>query len=450
MKNTKKHKNQKEWSIFQRHMSFILFLFAITQSLAQDDWGNKIMTNKDIYIVNQNNTDRKSGFRIQGPNSSWIMYKKGQDLKFNYISNTNKDYYGIERFRISKEGAVWGYFGRFLVSVSAGNDGYDGHGFLWNNNPNYMIHKGNSDEYHFGDVTGYAIKTNVPDDVAGRGWVWGSRHKTPIAALTTDGNFKIAKSFSADENVDVGGHMDVGQYILLNNLNFRGGEESGIRFYDDDEFKIHMGNSDQFHYGDVTNYSIKTNTSNYNGQGWTWGVKDSIPIAALSNQGNLQIKKDFTAEGDVYARHMYVGEDKVNKIDNVKLSVDGRVYVSENSSKGTGFSDVTNENYMDYLLWVEEGIVSVDFAIAEVEEWPDYVFASEYKLPSLEQIENTIIEKGHLHTMPSAKEVGEKGFTVSDMTKRMLKTIEELTLHAITQEKKIKDLLTRLEVLEEK
>jgi len=51
--------------------------------------------------------------------------------------------------------------------------------------------------------------------------------------------------------------------------------------------------------------------------------------------------------------------------------------------------------------------------------------------------------------MPSAKEVLKKGYTIGDMTKRMLVTIEELTLHIIAQENKLDDLLARSEVLEE-
>lgn|GEM_PF-5455776 len=70
-------------------------------------------------------------------------------------------------------------------------------------------------------------------------------------------------------------------------------------------------------------------------------------------------------------------------------------------------------------------------------------------------MEQHITTKGYLHTMPSASEIEEKGFTVKDMTQRTVKTIEELTLHTIAQEKQIDaqsvliiDLMARLASLE--
>jgi hypothetical protein len=144
-------------------------------------------------------------------------------------------------------------------------------------------------------------------------------------------------------------------------------------------------------------------------------------------------------------------------IPNTVLTVDGRTYISENGGTEKGFSNVNNDNYKDYLLWVEEGIVSADFAIAEVSDWPDYVFKESYKLSSIEEIEQHILEEGHLPNFPSAEEVETMGYSLDDMTKRLLKTVEEMTLHTIQQEKKIdtqnsmmQQLVNRLEALENK
>lgn len=141
-----------------------------------------------------------------------------------------------------------------------------------------------------------------------------------------------------------------------------------------------------------------------------------------------------------------IGSDKA-PIAGTKLHVDGRVYISENEGEEAGFDDVSSENYEDYLLWVEEGIVAWDIAIVDTEEWPDYVFDASYELKGLDELESFIKEKGHLHTMPSAQEVEKTGFTLSDMTKRTLKTVEELTLHTIAQEKKIKAQNSQIEEL---
>ena len=84
--------------------------------------------------------------------------------------------------------------------------------------------------------------------------------------------------------------------------------------------------------------------------------------------------------------------------------------------------------------------------------WPDYVFEKDYKLLTLDQVEEHIEEKGHLPNIPSAKEVEEKGsFSLGEMNKKLLEKVEELTLYTIAQEKKIKKLQkqeTRIQKLE--
>jgi hypothetical protein len=72
--------------------------------------------------------------------------------------------------------------------------------------------------------------------------------------------------------------------------------------------------------------------------------------------------------------------------------------------------------------------------------WPDYVFADNYKLKPLQEIEKFIIQNKHLPNIPSAAEVEKNGIEVGDMQKRMMEKIEELTLYVIELEKKVNDL----------
>ncbi|WP_214228801.1 hypothetical protein [Pedobacter sp. B4-66] len=67
----------------------------------------------------------------------------------------------------------------------------------------------------------------------------------------------------------------------------------------------------------------------------------------------------------------------------------------------------------------------------EAANWPDYVFAKNYKLPSLKETENHIKEKGHLPGIPSADEVKANGIDLGEMNAKLLKKIEELTLYLI-------------------
>lgn len=79
--------------------------------------------------------------------------------------------------------------------------------------------------------------------------------------------------------------------------------------------------------------------------------------------------------------------------------------------------------------------------------WSDFVFESDYNLPTLKEVEQHIQEKGHLKDIPSAAQVEENGFYLGEMDSKLLQKIEELTLYTIDQEKKIKDLKNQVEEL---
>ncbi|ATP58033.1 hypothetical protein CPT03_16950 [Pedobacter ginsengisoli] len=73
----------------------------------------------------------------------------------------------------------------------------------------------------------------------------------------------------------------------------------------------------------------------------------------------------------------------------------------------------------------------------ETANWPDYVFAKGYKLPSLKETEKHIAEKGHLPDIPSAEEVKANGVDLGEMNAKLLKKIEELTLYLIELKKEV-------------
>lgn len=70
------------------------------------------------------------------------------------------------------------------------------------------------------------------------------------------------------------------------------------------------------------------------------------------------------------------------------------------------------------------------------DDWPDFVFESSYKLPSLQELENFIVLHKHLPGIPSAKEVSEQGLDLGQNQAKLLQKIEEMTLYLIEQSKK--------------
>jgi hypothetical protein len=86
----------------------------------------------------------------------------------------------------------------------------------------------------------------------------------------------------------------------------------------------------------------------------------------------------------------------------------------------------------------------------EATGWADFVFDKNYKLPSLQSVEQHIVEKQHLPDMPSEKEVLEEGVNVVDMQAKLLQKIEELTLYVIQLDKENKVLKQEIKELKEK
>jgi hypothetical protein len=73
------------------------------------------------------------------------------------------------------------------------------------------------------------------------------------------------------------------------------GNGYGLKFWDaSNNYKIHMGTGSEYHYGPVTDYSIKNNIDQTTGRGWTWGSDGQTPVAAISNVGDMQIGGNFT------------------------------------------------------------------------------------------------------------------------------------------------------------
>ena len=67
--------------------------------------------------------------------------------------------------------------------------------------------------------------------------------------------------------------------------------------------------------------------------------------------------------------------------------------------------------------------------------WSDFVFKKDYSLPTLEEVEKHIAEKGHLENIPNEKEVLENGINLGEINAKLLQKIEELTLYIIDMNK---------------
>jgi hypothetical protein len=95
------------------------------------------------------------------------------------------------------------------------------------------------------------------------------------------------------------------------------------------------------------------------------------------------------------------------------------------------------------------GTVTADGGI-KVKTWtmevPDYVFDRQaHRLAPLTEVESYVNAHKHLPEIPSAKQLKRQGMDLAKMNLLLLKKVEELTLYAIEQDKKLAALSARIE-----
>ena len=204
---------------------------------------------------------------------------------------------------------------------------------------------------------------------------------------------------------------------------------------------------------DATNADGKVLTSDANGYAtWKDGFWNHIATKnikmdgfALTNHSNATPVTNTDAglrldnNGNVR-----IGTTAPDATNPAKLQVDGRVFVGTPST-------ATNDYDANYKLLVNGKVLVRNEVYVKQDGigWADYVFAKDYKLMPLQEVEQHIQEKGHLPNMPSASEVEKDGIAVGDIIKRQQEKIEELTLYLIEMKKQNDELQNRMEVLEQ-
>jgi len=130
-----------------------------------------------------------------------------------------------------------------------------------------------------------------------------------------------------------------------------------------------------------------------------------------------------------------------NNAGRLRIFKPGTELFTINSSGNVGIGTTTP----DYPLTVNGSIHAKEVRVDLSVPGPDYVFANDYKLPSLEEIKNYIDENKHLPEVPSAAAMEKNGVQLGEMNMLLLKKIEELTLYMIESNRKIENQQIKLE-----
>jgi hypothetical protein len=127
----------------------------------------------------------------------------------------------------------------------------------------------------------------------------------------------------------------------------------------------------------------------------------------------------------------------------VGIGPGGNVY----DSFGIFPNNASGVNVANYNLFVKGGILTEEVRVSLASTWADYVFAKDYILKPLSEVERFINTNGHLPNVPSAKQVKEEGVELGEMAKIQQEKIEELTLYVIEQNKINESQAKEIEVL---
>lgn len=187
------------------------------------------------------------------------------------------------------------------------------------------------------------------------------------------------------------------------------------------------------------------------------GIGTTNPNHELVVQGDdpaMQIRDDATdnsanaarlellerAGGSFDGGAFFTWNGETNKLlMGTKLSgVNTNVLVIDRATDSVG---IGTQEPGDYRLAVNGAIRAKEIVVET--GWSDFVFEPDYDLATLPEVEAHIRAHGHLPDIPSAAEVEQNGVKVGEMESKLLRKIEELTLHMIAMDKRMKELEER-------
>ncbi len=158
-------------------------------------------------------------------------------------------------------------------------------------------------------------------------------------------------------------------------------------------------------------------------------------ITAERNGIKVRMDADLSATegwiGTISNHGLFLGTN--NSGSNIYLDTDDNVYIGGNHTVSSNLKTA-------YDLFVDNGILTEDIAIAAKNNWSDYVFGNDYKLKKLSEVEDFINKNKHLPNIPSQETIRKEGYNMHDMNVLFLEKIEELTLYTIEQQKLIETL----------
>jgi len=209
-----------------------------------------------------------------------------------------------------------------------------------------------------------------------------------LAASTLSAQQQVTNIYQWYGNIGIGAQYPNQRLVVsgrVAKIDFSGFQKGRLAFYNNKG-------------GRSLGYSVHGKT----GYGWSWLFDDA--------QGNEYFRVDYPTGN---------------------ANLHGRLIIS-NGHWGIHYMNPTHALMVNGSIRAKEIIVDTG--------WADDVFLQGYPLLSLAETESYILTNGRLPGIPSAREVQNKGVSIGETQAMLLRKIEELTLHQIEQEKRLKAL----------
>jgi hypothetical protein len=178
------------------------------------------------------------------------------------------------------------------------------------------------------------------------------------------------------------------------------------------------------------------------------GIGTTAPAQRLQLEGSgstwMRVNDTSTPASTAYFG-MEGGVTKVVSAGNgIAFRTDGGGWSDKLTITSVGYVGIGTTNPTQKLA--VNGVIRAKEVIVDT-GWSDYVFADDYRLAPLDEVETHIRANKHLPGIPSAAEVAQEGISLGDMQAKLLGKVEELTLHMIELKKENTALRQEVELL---
>jgi hypothetical protein len=157
------------------------------------------------------------------------------------------------------------------------------------------------------------------------------------------------------------------------------------------------------------------------------GVKSHPALEIVDNSNTASLKPIFKVMGNGYTE---ITVQSPNILPKPYGTTTERVFTIRDEASTKDLFAITKDGKV-YAREVEINLVAT---------FPDYVFAKDYKLKPLTEVEAFIKANQHLPNFEKGTHYEKNGINVNDLLLKQQQTIEELTLYIIGLEKRIKSL----------